>query len=79
MKSQFEANKTRLEKDLADARKENAELQQKVSVFNFLLNSDNSILVNNVNAHTSQIFAHRWKSFLNTLINILVCCLFVAI
>ncbi len=30
MKSQFEANKARLEKDLTDARKENAELQQKV-------------------------------------------------
>ncbi len=30
MKSQFEANKTRLETDLADARRENAELQQKV-------------------------------------------------
>lgn len=31
LKSQFDANKSRLEKELTEAKKENAELQQKVS------------------------------------------------
>ena len=36
LKSQFDATKSRLEKELSEAKKENAELQQKVSVHSSL-------------------------------------------